>query len=110
MAQKILVSWDTNWADEMDISGWSIMTEKEATEFKEKLKNIKSWFTICVGTNEDIEYASGKDLLDELEFKKITEEEEKIIKKFFGDSFGHTDFLRAENDEDWDDDDFYDED
>jgi hypothetical protein len=107
MANKILITWDTNWADEMDIAGFKIVTETEANEFKEKLKNNKDWFTICIGTNEDIEYGSGKDLLSELKFKKITEEEEIIIKKFFGDSFGHTDFMRVDE---WDDDDYDEED
>lgn len=108
---KVIITWDSNWADEMDISGFSIVSDQEAKDLKKKLNERKTSFTICVGTNEDIDYDNGSDLLSELSFKKISDEDAKIIRKYVGDEFGFTEFLSQveywddeEEDEDYDDD------
>ena len=31
---KVIITWDSNWADEMDISGFSIVSDQEAKELK----------------------------------------------------------------------------
>ena len=87
--QHILVKWDSNWADEMDVEGFAILEKADADRLKKTLKNFKRQFTICIGTNEEIDYEQGSDMLDELEFKKISEEEYKTVKKLFGTSGGH---------------------
>ena len=109
--ELVLIKWDSNWADEMDIEGFIITDKESANSFKKQLKDYVSSFEVCVGTNEDIEYGSGEELLSELKFKTITEDEAKVIQKFFGESGGHTEFWTALeyldewNDEDEDDDD-----
>lgn len=35
---KLLVKFDTNWADEMDISGYKVFTEIEWNEISDKCK------------------------------------------------------------------------
>lgn len=87
--QYILVKWDSNWADEMDVEGFAMLEKSEADKLKKTLKNFKREFTVCIGTNEEIDYEKGSDMLDELEFKKISEEEYKTVKKLFGTSGGH---------------------
>jgi hypothetical protein len=100
----VLIKWDSNWADEMDIEGFIIVSKEKAKEFKKQLKDYDSYFEVYVGTNEDIEYGSGEELLNELTFKTITEEEAKTIKKFFGESSGHTGFWSSLEDyEDYED-------
>ena len=37
--KKVLMTWNTNWADEMDISGFVIVTENEMKEWQKKIKN-----------------------------------------------------------------------
>jgi hypothetical protein len=107
--ELVLIKWDSNWADEMDIDGFMIVDKTTSDKFKKQLKDYNSSFEVYVGTNEDIEYGSGEELLKELTFKTITEDEAKVIKKFFGNSGGHTefwtalDYLDEWNDEDEDD-------
>ena len=104
--ELVLVKWDSNWADEMDVEGFLITSKSSADSFKKQLKDYDSSFEVCVGTNEDIEYGSGKELIKELTFKKITEEEATIIRKFFGNSGGYTQFWSAlDYLEEWDDED-----
>jgi hypothetical protein len=98
---KVIITWDSNWADEMDIAGFSIVSDKEAKDLKKKLNDRQTSFTICVGTNEDIEYSDGSELLGELSFKKISDEDAKVIRKYVGDEFGFTEFLTQV--EYWDD-------
>lgn len=100
MKNKVLVTWDSNWADEMDISGFKIFNEDEWNTFKETVSKRKHQFTIFVGTNEDIDYDNGKMLLEELTIKKLSEDEYKVIKKFVGEEFGFTDFEQAYEEED----------
>jgi len=98
---KVIITWDSNWADEMDIAGFSIVSEQAAKDLKKKLNERKTSFTICVGTNEDIEYSDGSELLSELSFKKISDEDVKVIRKYIGDEFGFTEF--QDQVEYWDD-------
>lgn len=95
----VLVKWDSNWADEMDVEGFIIMERKAWNEFKANARKITHPFSICVGTNEEIDYETGKDLLDELTGKDITPEEKSTIKKFFGESGGFTSFLNLPEEE-----------
>lgn len=89
---KVLVKWSSNWADEMDVEGFDIMKKTDWDALKKKILK-KENFCIYIGTNEEIDYASGEDLLSEIKVKKITPEEEKVIKKFVGSSYGFTSFL-----------------
>ena len=93
--EQVLVKWSDNWADEMNIEGFNIFTKTEWNEFKTKLKNAKKEFTIGVGSNEDINYKDGRKLLSNLSAKEITEDESKIIKKFLGNNWGHTQFMNV---------------
>lgn len=102
---KVLVIWKANWADEMDIEGFKIYTEDDWKAYKGELKAMTKKFTISVGTNEEIDYDCGSELLNQLTVKKISDDETKFIKKMFGDEFGFTQFTEAyqeEDDEDYD--------
>lgn len=99
---KVLIKCKDNWADEMDLEGFSIMDSDAWTKRKESISNITESFTICVGTNEDIEYRNGNAFLRRLVVKEITDDEANVIIKYLGDSFGHCpiDNLCEEEDED----------
>lgn len=39
MEGNVLIQWDSNWADEMDVSGFVVVSKKAADKFKQKLSN-----------------------------------------------------------------------
>jgi len=110
MAEKttVLLQWDSNWADEMDIYGFSLMDKEDWLDYKKYLKERKRGFTFYIGTNEEIEYRNGKELLDEITVTEITDKEAATVEKLFSGEGGFTDFLCVEEDDDddvdWDDD------
>jgi hypothetical protein len=90
--QKVLLRWSSNWADEMDVEGYVMTTKDKSDDWRKKLKQIDYSFSLQIGTNEDIEYSSGEDLISEVVTKNITDEEYVILKKYFGMYGGHTNF------------------
>jgi hypothetical protein len=90
---KVLITWNSNWADEMDISGFVITNKKEADNLKKKLQDKKDEFEIYVGSNEEISYSNGRELLSELSFKKISDSESEVISNLIGGEYGHTEFF-----------------
>ena len=101
----VLLQWDSNWADEMDIYGFAIMDKEEWEEYKKYLHDRKGGFTLYIGTNEDIEYSNGRELLNEITVTEISDREAGTVEKLFGDEAGFTEFLGVEDSEDEDEDD-----
>jgi hypothetical protein len=93
--QKVIMQWSTNWADEMYIEGFVITNKIESDRWLERISNIRNRFKIYVGTNEDIDYRNGNELIREVTITEISENEANTIIKFFGSSSGHTSFLGA---------------
>ncbi len=93
--QQVLICFDDNWADEMDIQGFTIMDENDWKFIKKKLQAYKNTIHIGFGTNEDNEYENGNAFLETLNVEKISEEEVNAISKFFGYSYGNTSFIYA---------------
>jgi len=104
MKNNVLLEWDGNWADEMDVSGFAVMEKKDWNKYKKFLSNHDKEFTFYIGTNEEIEYENGKELLSEISVTPITDEQCKVIEDLFGGCYGFTHFLEVDNDEDDDDD------
>lgn len=102
--KQVLLTWDGNWADEMDISGFAIVSESRWLKHKSDLENKTNRFYFYVGTNEEIEYSNGKELLREIEVKYVTEDEAKVVNKLFGGEFGFTHFLEIDEDDEEDED------
>lgn len=87
MSKKLLVIFDDNWADEMDIAGFDIFT-KEHWEYKKlELEHTKFPQEVGFGTNESNTYDSAEEFLSMFKEQEISKEEEKIIRKFFGNYF-----------------------
>lgn len=83
MKNKIfyLVTFEADWADEFEVKGFSLMTEIECKKHKEVIKKLNYSFELSFGGNDGIEFKNGKDLNSCLTYKKITEDEYKLIKK-----------------------------
>ena len=110
---KLLVSGDFDYADEFDLSEWSTMTVAEFKEIIEHLKSRDDEFEIGFGTNEALSFSNGEDLLSQLSFRKISEQEYDVLDNLFGGSFdgggGVFERLWEIGDEDYDDEDEDDE-
>ena len=76
-----LLKYEDNWADEMDVEGHVILTEKEYQAFQESLED-KDYFTFSVGSNEEIEYETIDDLKNRIDVDEISQEEYEVFKKF----------------------------
>lgn len=83
---KFLVTF-TDTLDDIEINGFTVMTEKEVDSFEETAMSITWPFIYAMGQDE-LEFSSGDDFLSRIDFKEITNEEAKSLKKLFGDSFG----------------------
>ncbi len=83
---KFLVTF-TDTLDDIEINGFTVMTEKEYDSFEETAMSITWPFIYAMGQDE-LEFSSGDDFLSRIETKEITNEEAKGLKRLFGDSFG----------------------
>jgi hypothetical protein len=83
---KFLVTF-TDTLDEIEINGFTVMSDKEVENFEELAASINWPFVYVMGADE-LEYSSGEDLLSRIEFKEITNEEAKTIKRLFNNEFG----------------------
>ena len=85
MAKFLVTFSDT--LDDIEINGFTVMTEKEVESFEETAMSITWPFIYAMGQDE-LEFSSGDDFLSRIDFKEITNEDAKLIKKLFGDLFG----------------------
>lgn len=91
-----LITFDGNWADEMDFNSHLIV--EEGSQDWENLKKVQSysketlkdtgWICVGLGSNEDVEYDDCLELYNQLVIQDITEEEAEVIKKYFGNEAG----------------------
>ena len=72
---KKLFKFSSNWADEMDVYSYAIVDTKESLWVDyEKIMNMPkdkrdeegNWVCIGVGSNEELEYDTVQELLDEI--------------------------------------------
>lgn len=107
MAKFIAIFNDT--VDDVEINGFTVLTDKEVDEYEELAYSITWPFTYKMGEYE-LEFSNGEDLLTRIDFKEISFEDSKSLKKLFNNDFGvfvGFDFLEGlvEEDEDYDDED-----
>lgn len=84
-----LCTYDDNWADEMDITGFCVVDEEGKEAMIRGIKvTYKDGGSISFGTNEDNEYDDADDVLATVSFKQISKAEYNTINRLFGGSFG----------------------
>lgn len=90
--EHVLVKYDSNWADEMDICGFCLMTKKAYEKWikgwEELFKAIGGEFSFGVGSNEAIDYSSFKEFSGDLDVKEITDELYELLEIYFGKCYG----------------------
>lgn len=84
---EILVTADVNYADEFDMSAWKVMTVESLKEIVKALKEYDDEIEWYFGSNEEMRFSNGEDLLSCLAFEKITSEESGILYKLFDGEF-----------------------
>ena len=82
---KLLVKYDSNWADEMDIDGFKVLTNEQWKKYQKGFeKHFKEeCYSYCVGTNEEIEYNDFDEFRNDFKVSEITDEEAAVLKKLF---------------------------
>ena len=98
--------------DDIEINGFVVMSEKDMNNYEDLAYSITWPFSYQLGS-EKIRYSSGEDLLTRIEFKELTADEVKMLKKTFNNEFGvfiKEEFLKTVADGDIDDEEIWDED
>jgi len=85
---KVLVSISKDYADEFEVTGFAIFKNKEWKKLEKECLKKKKPFSVSFGSNQELEFENGEDLIDSLYFKNLSKEEAKIIEKKLGKSFG----------------------
>jgi hypothetical protein len=83
---KYLAIFNTTIND-IELHGFVTMTDKEQEHYEELASSITWDFSYDIGTDK-IDFTCGDDLLSCIDFKEITNEEFKLIKRVFTDTFG----------------------
>jgi hypothetical protein len=73
--------------NEIEIHGFSLMTDKEVENYENLATSITWDFTYPISDSE-LSYVDGEDMLSRMEFKEVTNEEFKLLKKLFKEDFG----------------------
>lgn len=103
-------TFSDNWADEMDLEGFCLMTEDEKDEMiKDIKKRFKKGGTIGFGSNESNDYDDADEVLATLSYEQITKAEFDTISRVIGTSFGEQGPMDGSGGN-WDDDDDDDDD
>jgi hypothetical protein len=83
---KYLVTFNDIYND-VDITGFSVMTEKEVESFEKLAESITWNFVYPLNNNGELEFSSGEDLLSRIDFKEISNEEYKVLNKVFNEPY-----------------------
>ena len=103
----------SDMVNEIEITGFVIMNDKEVENFEELASSITWDFTYDFGEDEQfqLEYSSGEDLLSRIEFKELNPDEIKTFKRLFNNKFGifigeeYLEEIIGDEDSEFDDDD-----
>jgi hypothetical protein len=87
-----LVKFADNWADEIDVAGFMVVSTEELEGWKSKIPDEE--FSVCIGTNEEIEYSDREQFLKKHTFTPLTQEQAQVYFDHFG--------KRVTSCEDWD--------
>jgi hypothetical protein len=76
-----------HFLNDTELTGFNTMTDKEMERFEELASSITWSFMYEVG-EDSLYFENGEDLLTRIDFKEISNEEYKVIKKVFNNGFG----------------------
>ena len=80
----VLLKWKADWADEFDMVGIILLSDKEWNDFMEAVKRIPYPQEFYFGTNEYYVFESPEELLQGINsVTDLTLQDEETLKKFF---------------------------
>ena len=88
-----LVKFADNWADEMDIEGFSIMSTGQFTQWARTVEEVAKKideghpFEWYFGTNEWIDWETGKEFKEAFRCEVITDEEADVLNRLLLEEF-----------------------
>ena len=65
--EQLLIKFEANWADEMDVEGMFVMSSDDWDKYNEVVEKYfeeADEMSYCIGTNEEIEFYSAEEVLD----------------------------------------------
>lgn len=99
---SILLRFNGNWADEMDVDGFVLMGKKDWDEYKEQVisqfgPNERS---VSIGTNEEIIFSDADEYLNEITEIEVSEDQADFVVSIFGSTqFGTFPWLEFDDDD-----------
>ena len=84
----VLLKFDDNWADEMDVEGFLVVTRDYWDKAQARLLAIEDTCHLCIGTNEYLEWPSGAAVLGAISETNLSDAEAAAFRKHFGDGYG----------------------
>lgn len=84
----VLVTADVNYADEFNMSEFITMTVRDFKDMVTKLQGYEDEIEWYFGTNEEFRFGDGEDLLSNINFRLITQEESDVLDSLFDGVFG----------------------
>lgn len=84
MKRWLLVTFDNDWADEMNVCGFSIFEKMAWENVKTAIENHDRWpEEVSFGTNENNEYSNAKELIKAYKVKEISYDVQMTIRLVF---------------------------
>jgi hypothetical protein len=72
-----------DWADEMDLTGFAVLSEVNKIAIETALAEYEDEIVFSVGTNEEVVFDNGLELLSCLVFTEITDEKAELLHGMF---------------------------
>lgn len=97
---SVLVTYNSNFADEFDVTGFQVFSYQEWTEFLYGIQNAKYPLFHYVGSNQEIEYPSARKLRECYTETKLNEFQRSVLQEVGLTSFGkffYPDFYQEED-------------
>lgn len=94
MEEKLLIKFNSDWADEFDVSGFMVISFKD---WQNHITNVAKQFLstseieVYFGTNESMTYESLLNYINKFTITPINSEEFLVLKKLFGVKLDHND-------------------
>ena len=85
--KKYLLEFSDNYGDEFDMNEFTTMDGVSVIRMINSLSTYQKNIEIYFGTNESFTYNDGKDLLNTIRIKEISETEYNVLQNLFGGSY-----------------------
>jgi hypothetical protein len=107
--QKLLVTANLDYADEFDMNDFCVYNVEGFKEVVKDLKAYKDEIEWYFGTNEEMRFSDGEDLLSNFDVRPITDDEAEVLDRLFGGEFDNSGVFgrmydAMENEDDYDED------